>query len=115
MKLNKIKKAKKEFDPITHWYSLLAVMSVLMVLVICYSIYSFLYIKNQIILIRMEAENNAQSGDLIQKSRQNKDIMKGITALNSKLEEFAKKEDAYNALLKMPVTAASTSVATSTN
>jgi hypothetical protein len=91
------------------------VMIVLFFIVVGYGVYSFFYIKNEIVLIGIEATNNANSGDIALKSKQNKDIMKGITTLNSRLEEFAAKEKTYSALVKIPISAGTTTVATSTN
>ena len=115
MKLNKIKKVKKEFDPVTHWYSFLSVFSVIFLIIIAYGVYSFAYIKNEIALIGIETVNKAQSEDTALQSYQNKDMMKGIETLNGRLEEFAAKEKTYSALVKTSAVGTSTDVATSTN
>ncbi len=125
MKLNNTKKRKKQFDPIHHWYMLLLVIFSLTIVIITYSVYSFLYLKNEIAVIGMEIQNNllnSTSTEFIEKSRNNTKSLEDINNLNKTLEEFNKKELEYNKLIKAPmmtlVTATSTAsamVATSTN
>lgn len=125
MKLNNNKKIKKQFNPIYHWYLLLLAFFVLAFVIISYSVYTFFYIKNEIVLIDLEAQNNAQnstSTEIIEKSRNNSKFLKDINNLNKTLEEFDKKEIEYNRLIKtatvttvLATTTASTTVATSTN
>ena len=125
MKLNNIKKQKKQFNPIYHWYLLLLTFFVFLCVVVSYSVYTFFYIKNEIVLIGLEAQNNAQnstSTEIIEKSRNNSKFLKDINNLNKTLEEFNKKGIEYNRLIKTAVSApiiasttASTTVATSTN
>ena len=98
---------------------------ILLCIVISYSVYTFFYIKNEIVLIDLEAQNNAQnstSTEIIEKSRNNSKFLKDINNLNKTLEEFNKKEIEYNRLIKTAVvapiiatTTATTTVATSTN
>jgi uncharacterized membrane protein YcgQ (UPF0703/DUF1980 family) len=88
-------------------------------------VYSFFYIKNEIVLIDLEAQNSTQnstSTEVLEKSRSNSKFLKDINNLNNTLEEFDKKEIEYNRLIKtvvvVPVlstTTASSTVATSTN
>ncbi len=125
MKLNNSKKHKKQFNPIYHWYLLLLAFFVLTLIVILYSVYSFFYIKNEIVLIDLEAQNSAEnstSTEVLEKSRTNSKFLKDINNLNKTLEEFDKKEIEYNRLIKtatvttvLATTTASTTVATSTN
>lgn len=126
MKLNNtVKKPKKQFNPIYHWYLMLFTFTVLAVLVVAYSAYSFFYIQSEIISIDQEAQNNAQnsnSAEMLEKSRSNTKFLKDINNLNKTLEEFNKKEAEYEKLVKSAVaapilatTTASTTIATSTN
>ena len=125
MKLNNIKKRKKQFDPIRHWHLLLLVIFSLTIVIVMYSAYSFLYLKNEIAVIGMEAQNislNSTSTEFMEKSRNNTKSLEDINNLNKTLEEFNKKELEYNKLIKalimtpiISTSTASTTVATSTN
>lgn len=125
MKLNKIKKQKKPFNPMYHWYKILLIFSITVLVVIGYSVYSFFHIQNDINTIAIETQNNAQnssSTDILEKSRNNTKFLKDINNLNKTLEEFKTREIEYNRLIKtalqapvLSTTTASTTVATSTN
>ncbi len=126
MKLNNklsLHKIKKEFDPNSHWYQLLILVFVLLILIIAYSIYNLFYIKNQINELKVEAQNqiaNATSTDFLEKTKRNNKLMKDINNLSKNLERYKLKEDEFNRLLNLKVapqdkstTTATTTVATS--
>jgi hypothetical protein len=125
MKLNKIKRVKKEFNPVHHWYMILLAFLICTTLIVVYSVYSFFFIKGEIVSIDAEAQINAQnanSAEVLEKSRTNGKFLKDINNLNKTLDEFNKKEVEYNRLIKSAVavptsasTTASSTVATSTN
>jgi hypothetical protein len=125
MKLNNIKKPKKNFDPVKHWYTVLMVFLLLTIIVVLYSVYSFFYIKKEILMIEQEAQNsvvNSTTTNALDKSINSKNFLNDINNLNKNLETFEKKEIEYNRLIKLALpmaitatTTASTTVATSTN
>lgn len=124
MKLNNSKKPKKKFDPIKHWYMILITFFILAAFVVLYSIYSFFYIKKQIVHIEEGAKNNIQnstSTEAVEKTIDSKNFLNNINTLNKTLEYYEKRELEYNRLLKTAVpaptiatTTSSTTVATST-
>lgn len=126
MKLNnfKIKKIKKEFDPNKHWYSLLIVVFILFILILIYSVYNFLYIKNEMVILEEEAKNNiinSTSSDYLEKIKKNNQLIRDINNLKKNLDKYELKEIEYEKLLKLSsmsegksINGVSSTVATST-
>lgn len=128
LKIKKTNKVNNEFDPTHHWYTILSFTSILFILVIFYSFYNFLYIKNQISLIEIESKNNIQnstSTEALEKNRDKNKLLKDINNINKKIAEYEKKENEYNTIINNSIktsftplntasSTASSTVATST-
>ena len=107
---NPLKKENKKFDPATHWLYLLSFLCTIGILVITYAIYSFFYIRHEIVLIGDEARQNVQnstSTDYIEKTKQNNKLMRDINDLNKNLKTFDAKEVVYEKILSTPVATSS--------
>ncbi len=117
MKLNNLHKIKKEFDPNRHWYQLIMIIIFILILISGYSVYNFLYIKNQIHDLKIEAEqniSNSTSTDFLEKTKKNNQLMKNINNLQRNLDKYEKRELEYNRLLNnRQITQSTTTVATS--
>lgn len=127
MKLNNLKFIKTKFDPSYHWSQLISAFFIFAIIIAIYGVYTFFYIKNEIVLIDMESKNNVQnstSTEFLEKRKENNQFLEDIKNLNTILEDFSKKELEYNRLINASVysysitqvstTTASTTVATST-
>ena len=120
MKINNFKKKYKEFDPITHWYSLLLLIIFIFILIISYSLYMYFYIKNEISLIKSGSQSNSGESALVDSPENNK-LFKNINDLNRNIDKFNIREIEYRAIVDnakpaqiITVSTTTTTVATST-
>lgn len=99
----KFKKINKDFDPNKHWYQLLFLVLFILVLIIIYSVYNFLYIRNEISKLELEAQNNilnSTSSDYLEKTKKNNQLIRDINNLGRNLERFEQREVEYQRILK---------------
>lgn len=103
MKINNILKFKREIKdlrPENDWYIIVALTIIIFIVIVIYSIYSYLFIQRQIDIIHNDNSILTNTATSTNENLDENKLLKDINNMNTVLKDMQIKEQKYNEIIE---------------